>query len=167
MLTARYEDHSDRVIEMLNRKLTAAIRAAAEHLADAYKYGLQLDESPEHSPPGQIPHRYLGHARDGYGPVNGENEPNNTPVQGFSGTQTDFLATYIDGGADDVFGVVNGYVGFLPSHVTRRDQNYLLQWDQGTIPRRLGVRRPWVDEIYDRNKVYIKADAKAAFEGTN
>ncbi len=167
MLTVRFEDHSDRVIAMLNRKLAAAIGAAAEDLADSYKFRLQLDESPEHSAPGQIPHRYFGHARDGYGPVNEVNEPNNTPLQGFSGTQTDFLATYIDGGADDVFGIVNGYVGFLPSHVTTRDQNYLLQWDQGTIPGKFGIKRPWVREIYDINKSEISSEAKAAFEGTD
>ena len=159
MLTARFEDHSDRVIEMLNRKLAAAIGVAAENLAEAYRVRLQKFQAPPHSNIGEIPHRYLGHRPGGWGPVFGEGEINNRPESGFSSIQDDYLATYIEGGADDVFGIVNGYVGFLPSHVTFREKNYLLMWDQNG--------RPWVDEIYGTAKPEMASAAKAAFEGTN
>lgn len=159
MLTARYEDHSDRVIEMLNRKLAAAINVAAESLAEAYRVRLQKFQAPPHSGQGEIPHRYLGHRTGGWGPVFGEGEINNRPESGFASVQTDYLATYIEGGADDVFGIVNGYVGFLPSHVAFREQNYLLNWDRNG--------HPWVDEIYGTAKPEMAIAAKAAFEGTN
>jgi len=159
VLTARFEDHSERVIAMLNRKLAAAIGAAAEDLADAYRAGLQFSQAPPHSRVGEIPHRYFGHRPGGFGPVFGAGEPNNTQESGFSATQTDYLSTYIEGGADDVFGIVNGYVGFLPSHVTTREQNYLLEHDQRG--------RPWVIPLYRSAKSEMARVAKSAFEGTN
>ena len=132
MLTARYEDHSDRVIEMIAKRMTVAIRAAAETLAQEYRDKLMRRQAPPHSRPGQIPYMFFGQE----GGI-----PNNRPETGFSSEQENFLATYIDGGAEYVFGDVDGYVGFMPSHVTSRDKNYLLEHDQ--------AGRPWVKRIFE------------------
>ena len=72
---------------------------------------------------------------------------NNKPPD-FSKIQGDdeFLATFITHGSTDG-GAVVGFTG-ENSHVTRREQNYLIQHDQGTVPAYPGVERPWVDEIY-------------------
>ena len=135
MLTARYEDHSDRVIEMIAKRMAVAIRAAAETLAKEYREKLMRKQSPPHSRPGQIPYMFFGHDNK-LGGV-----PYNRPETGFSSEQQDFLATYIWGGAEYVFGDVEGYVGFMPSHVTSRDQNYLLYHD--------GRDRPWVKRVFE------------------
>ena len=134
MLTARYEDHSDRVIEMIAKRMAVAIRAAAETLAQEYKDKLMRQQAPPHSRPGQIPYMFFGQD-------NKLGVPYNRPETGFSSEQEDFLASYIWGGAEYVFGDVDGYVGFMPSHVTSRDQNYLLEHD------RRG--RPWVKRIFE------------------
>ena len=91
MLTARYEDHSDRVIEMIAKRMTVAIRAAAETLAEKYRDQLMRRQAPPHSRPGQIPYMFFGQE----GGI-----PNNRPETGFSSEQENFLATYIDGGAE-------------------------------------------------------------------
>ena len=76
---------------------------------------------------------------------------NNKPPE-FSKVQGDdeFLATFITHGSTDGGGVV----GFTAenSHVTSREQNYLIQHDQGKVPAYPDVERPWVDEIYDSAK---------------
>ncbi len=143
MLTAQVVDRSQQIMELLNRKLLAAISRACFEIADDYKAELQVNQAPPHSSIGEIPHRYFGHRSGGYGPVFGENEPNNQPPD-FARVQTDYLSTYIEGGAEDVFGEISGYVGFSPSHVVTREQNYLLFHDQNG--------RPWVIPIYERNK---------------
>ena len=134
MLTARYEDHSDEVGKMVARRLTVAIRAAAETLAQEYRDKLMRRQAPPHSRPGQIPYMFFG-KEDGV--------PNNS-----------FLASYISGGAEYVFGDVDGYVGFMPSHVTNRDQNYLLRHDRSS--------RPWVRRVFEsaRNAMIRAAEAR-------
>lgn len=148
MLTGQVVDYSDRIFALLNRKLLAAIDRVSFELADDYKAGLQANDAPPHSDPGQIPHRYLGHKPNGYGPVFGENEINNRPEVGFSAVQADYLSSYIEGGSSQLFDTIEGFIGFAPSHVTRREQNYLIEYDQ----RQDEQRRPWVKEIYTQSK---------------
>lgn len=78
----------------------------------------------------------------------------------FAKTQGDdeFLATFIRSASTETGGVV----GFTAegSHVAHRDQNYLIQWDQGEVPEFPGVERPWVDEIYSM----AKPDMRDAFQ---
>ncbi len=140
MLTVRFEDNREAFKSLLLRKLSAATRAAAGVLAEEYKEILS-DPAPPHSRPGQIPHAYYGHKEGGYGPVNGLYEPNNTPAQGFASTQVDFLKEYLDSSGERDGSAV---VGFAPSHVTTREQNYLLGWDQGRIEGTTVRERPWV-----------------------
>ena len=163
VLTARVVDHRVRIQEMLNAKIGAACKAAADRLADSYVAGLQAQQAPEHSVPGQIPFRYDGHKEGGFGPVHLPLQANNTPLspQRYASVQSDFLATYIESG----FGNNNGsVVGFAPSHVARRSQNYLLQWNDGTTPEQPGVTRPWVKPIYDFAKQDMVADAVEALK---
>lgn len=77
----------------------------------------------------------------------GDREKNNTPPE-FSKVQGDneFLATFITHGST-AGGAVVGFTG-ENSHVTTREQNYLIQHDQGKVPEYPGKERPWVDEIY-------------------
>lgn len=153
MLTVRIESHVERIQALIARKLLAAAQAAAEETADAYKYHLQKRQAPPHSDAGEIPHAYMGYKPGGFGPTN-PTGVNNIPPE-FSSVQTDFLSTYIEGGASGEFGEVSGYVGFAPSHVTRRDQNYLLAHDQSG--------RPWVDEIFRLERENIRRQARTAF----
>jgi hypothetical protein len=161
MFSVTFVNHSERVMDLLNRKLLACVRAAAVELGDSYKFGLQREYAPPHSRLGEIPHAYMGHKTGGYGPVLGaDNTPNNTPESGFAAVQGDFLSSYIEGDASSAFGSVDGWVGFSPqgSHVQSRLQNYLLKHDRNG--------RPWVRPIFDRNRKNIASAAKTAFEGT-
>lgn len=176
--------------ERLQRRIQGACEAAASELSSQYRETLLAIQSPEHSPPGSIPHRYDGYREGGYfdpkgtsgmdrpdsdgSPLSdaemrsvfdiefdpsasfdfggvGERHKNNAPPD-FSKVQGDdeFLATFITYGSTETGAVV----GFTAenSHVTSRDQNYLIQHDQGTVPKYMGVERPWVDEIYDDAK---------------
>ena len=132
MLTARFEDHSEEVSKMIAKRLALAIRETAETLAQEYRDKLMRRQAPPHSRPGQIPYMFFGQE----GGV-----PNNRPETGFSSEQENFLASYIWGGAEYVSGDVDGYVGFMPSHVTSRDKNYLLEHDK--------AGRPWVKRIFE------------------
>lgn len=160
MLNVSFRDNREALKELLRRKVQAATEAAAAVLSEEYQLILSED-APPHSQPGQIPHAYLGHKVGGFGPVNKFLGPNNTPDQGFSGTQSRNLKDFIDS-ARARSGAV---VGFAPSHVTSREQNYLLGWDQGTIPG-TSVRRPWVDEGYQSGKEEMKTQAASAFRET-
>jgi hypothetical protein len=135
VLTARFEDHSDEVSKMIAKRLAVAIRATAEKLAENYKKQLMRQRAPPHSKLGRIPYMFFGQE---------SGIPNNRPETGFSSEQQDFLATYIEGGAEYVFGDVDGYVGFMPSHVTSRDQNYLLEHDR--------TGRPWVKPVFESSR---------------
>lgn len=156
MLTVQFVDHSEAVKELLSRKLLAAVGAAAQILSDGYQGGLQATIAPKHSKVGAIPHAYMGHKPGGFGPLNQPGQPNNTPQQGFSSTQTEFLSEYIDHGSTDLFGDVSGFVGFKPGHVTTRSQNYLLWHD--------AHGRPWVIRLYDKNKQAMATSAQQAFQ---
>lgn len=86
-------------------------------------------------------------------PDYGDRHKNNTVAGGnvmgvpFAADQTDNLANYIEASAAG--GVREGYnIGMAQSHISGRENNYLVLLDQGMIP---GVApRPWVDEIYDQ-----------------
>ena len=163
MLTVRFEDNREAFKLLVARKLQAGVTAAAFELANEYRDMLQETKAPPHSAPGQVPHAYLGHIEGGFGPVNGRGKPNNTPRQGFSQTQTDYLSSYIRHAADEARLAT---VGFAPSHVTNRIQNYLLGWDQGMIDGRPVPRRPWVREGYDRARRAMVLFAKNEIEAT-
>ena len=158
MLSVTFVNHSERVAELLNRKLLACVKAAAVTLSDGYQTGLQDTIAPPHSKMGQIPHAYLGHKPGGFGPVNGYGQPNNTPLQGFAREQTEYLSDYIRGDANGDFGSVEGYVGFEPSHVGSRQDNYLLMHDASG--------RPWVMPLFKKTRQAMVNSAKTAFEGT-
>ena len=161
MFTVRFVSHVDKVEEMLNRKLLAAIKVASETLAEGYRKGLQRKIAPPHSQKGQIPYAYAGHKDGGFGPVNGVGKSNNTPAQGFARSQkvgTDFLSNYISGSASGLFGSIDGWVGFRNSHVISRNKNYLLRWDATT--------RPWVIPLFNKYRKAITRNAKQAFENT-
>lgn len=159
MLTVRFVDHSDQFLEKLRRKLKAAVVAAASELSEGYRTELQREQSPLHSATGQIPHAYVGWLPGGYGPTN-ETGVNNIPPE-FAGIQTAPLASYIDYGSDDLFGI-GAYVGFLESHVNPGagfdGQNYLLEWDRSG--------RPWIQPIFDTWRVAASAVAMEAFKVT-
>lgn len=158
MLNVSFRDNSEAIKELLIRKVQAATEAAARVLAKEYKKAMDT-RSPKHSPAGTIPNKYLGWRPEGYGPVNEGRILNNTTLQGFSSDQDNYLKEYIQAARSN-----NGaVVGFEPSHVTTRQKNYLLGWDQGTIPNQPGVFRPWVDEVYLVSKGYIKQEAATAF----
>lgn len=160
MLTVQFVDHSDRLKEVINRKLEAAIGVATEYLTDSYVFALQASVAPPHSEKGEIPHAYGGHVPGGFGPVHGAGQPNNTPLEGFVREQPirDFLSNYLRGGVTDLFDSIEGYVGFAPSHVGSRNMNYLLQHDRDG--------RPWVKPVFDRARGDMANEAKRAFEGT-
>lgn len=185
-----FESAKQALIERIQKRIQGACEAAAGELAAQYRGTLLEIQSPEHSPPGSIPHRYDGYREGGYfdpGGTSGMNRPdsggspfsdaemrsvfdiefdpstsfdfggagerhkNNAPPE-FAKVQGDdeFLATFITHGSTDAGAVV----GFTAenSHVTSREQNYLIQHDQGTVPEYMGVERPWVDEIYEAAK---------------
>ena len=152
-----FVDHSEAIKDLLEKKLRALVGAAAERLADEYKIALQRETAPPHSEKGQIPFRYLGHKPRGFGPLNGYGEINNTTAFGFSSNQTDYLASYIHGVAGAEGQKIQGLVGFIDSHVTRRDQNYLIWHDRNG--------RPWVMPVYRKSKSAMISEAKAALEG--
>lgn len=154
MLTAQVVDHQQQILDLLKRKLLAMTNRACVELADAYKVGLQERDAPPHSEKGGIPHAYFGWKPGGFGPVYEDLGPNNRPPF-FASFQTDHLATYIEGSAENVFDEIEGYVGFAPSHDVTRRQNYLLFHDQQS--------RPWVDELYQRNKQQIVEYAIESF----
>ena len=161
MSSVTFVDHSEKIKEKLNRKLEACVRAAAVLLSDGYQTGLQKTIAPPHSRIGEIPHAYAGHKPRGFGPLNGYGEPNNTTELGFARDQqvgSDFLSNYIEGGASGDFGTVEGFVGFRPSHVASRAQNYLLRHDE--------TGRPWVYPLFRENRSQMVIAAKTAFEGT-
>lgn len=159
MLTVLFEDHKDRIKEILRKKLGEATFAAADKLADSYKDGLQETIAPPHSRLGQIPHAYMGWKPGGYGPTNpnfrfdDQNTwVNNVPPE-FDSAQVSYLSNFIESGS----GEEKGVVGFRPSHVTDRSDNYLLSHDQFW-------GRPWVRPIYEQVKDQMAAVAKQAFE---
>ena len=154
-----FVDHSEAIKDLLYRKLRALVGAAAERLADEYKHELQKNTAPPHSKRGQIPFAYLGHRPGGFGPLNGYGEINNTVSQGFSSDQSAYLASYIHGVAGAEGQKIQGLVGFIDSHVTRRDQNYLIWHDRNG--------RPWIIPVYQRSKQQMVEESKAAFEGAS
>lgn len=154
MLSARFEDRSFALQARMLKMLRRACEQAADRLAEGYRAGLQARTAPPHSAAGQIPHAYFGWKPGGFGPVNETTTVNNIPPE-FSQEQTDYLSSYIESaGSDETGGAV---VGFAPSHVTRRDQNYLLEHD--------ARERPWVRPIYGRVKKLMADEAKSAFHG--
>lgn len=157
-LSVRIEDHSQQVMELLERKLRAGLGAAAVDLADAYAFGLQRTIAPPHSVLGEIPHAYLGHKPLGYGPLFGEGERNNRQEVGFSATQSEYLSDYIRGASGAPGQSLRGMVGFEESgHVTRREQNYLIDHDRNG--------RPWVMPLYRSAKQQMATAFVSAFEG--
>ncbi len=153
MSSVTFVDHSEAIQEKLNQRLALVLEAAAVSLADGFKFGLQANEAPPHSKAGGIPHAYNGHKIGGFGPVLGEDESrNNAPESGFDSVQTTFLSNYIRGGASGHFGTAEGYVGFEPSHVGARYQNYLIAWDTGRGMPDGGERRPWVKPLFRKNR---------------
>lgn len=158
MLTAQVVDRSQQIMELLRRKLLAMVNRACFELADSYKTGLQQKNAPPHSEKGEIPHAYFGYKPGGFGPVYEDGGPNNRPPF-FATVQTDHLATYIEGSAEEVFGEIEGYIGFSPSHVVTREQNYLLFHDQRS--------RPWVKELYERDKQQIVDYAIESFRSAD
>lgn len=160
MLTAHVIDHSERIKEKIRDKVAAACVAAAEVLAEKYRQELQASQSPPHSRPGEIPHAYLGHREGGWGPRFERGQPNNTPQSGFDSTQIGSLAIYIEAGTSGTGAVV----GFEPSHVGNRSQNYLIEWDQGRVRGGRGRRRPWIRPIFDESKQRMKEAAIAAMK---
>ena len=119
MLTAQVVDHQQEMMALLRRKLLALTNRACFELADAYKVGLQQRDAPPHSEKGEIPHAYFGWKPGGFGPVYEDKGPNNRPPF-FASFQTDHLATYIEGSAENVFDEIEGYVGFAPSEIKCR-----------------------------------------------
>lgn len=158
-LVAEVVDHSQRIKDLIARKLRASLGAAAERLSDQYAAELQRVRAPPHSEKGQVPHAYLGHRPGGFGPVNGPGEINNTVQQGFSRDQSDFLASYIHGVSGGEGQSLRGMVGFEDSHVTSRAQNYLL------VHNFRG--RPWVFPVYQRGKSQMIEDFTSAFRSTD
>lgn len=163
MLTVRFEDYREVLIELLNLKLRAAAEGAAGVLAQHYRDMLSED-APPHSGPGQVPHAYLGHKEGGYGPVNAEGAPNNTPKNKFNGipfssTQVAHLKDYIDVGPAEGGSVV----GFAPGHVSSRPQNYLIAWDRGKVRGQKNKKRPWIDEGYKEARDEMKQVAVEEF----
>ncbi len=159
MLTVRFEDKREEFKALLARKVAAATAEAANVLADTYREILS-DPAPPHSRPGEIPHAYFGHKPGGWGPANGYNQPNNTSAQGFNGTQITFLKNYIDSGASSGSSAV---VGFSPSHVTTREKNYLIGWDQGMINGDPVLQRPWINPGFEMAKQKMRQFAAVEF----
>ena len=187
----------DRATERIRERVKSGCVAAAGALAEGYRDELLAIQSPPHSEPGEIPHKYDGPREGGWGwrdkqremefagsPAipfeadigrlgdvfgidfdpfaTGENltdfyRKNNHPPR-FSKEQGDdeYLATFIQ----HVSSADGGSVGFSPegSHVTMREQNYLIHHDQGTVPGDPnGSRRPWIIPIYESSKPRMHA----------
>jgi len=162
VLTVRFEDKREEFKALLARKVAAATAEAAKVLSDTYREILS-DPAPPHSRPGEIPHAYFGHKEGGWGPVNGRNQPNNTSKNGFNGTQITFLKNYIDSSPESGGSAV---VGFSPSHVTSREKNYLLGWDQGRIDGQPVFQRPWVNPGFDMAIQKMRQFAAVEFRNT-
>lgn len=148
MFSVTFVNHSEKIKELLNRKLLACIKEASERIAESYVEGLQDKFAPPHSNIGQIPHAFNG--RNAYG------EPNNSVLSGFAQDQETYLSNYIEGDAFGRFGDVEGFVGFRPGHVSGRSMNYLIAHDR--------EGRPWVKRLYDRNRSRIASAAETAFK---
>jgi hypothetical protein len=157
MLSVRFSDNREAVKAVLARKVMAACVEAASVLAETYVEILS-DSAPPHSRPGEIPHAYNGHKEYGYR-KNLPLQPNNTAVWGFNGTQITFLKNYIDHSRSERGAVV----GFSPSHVTTREKNYLLGWDQGRIDGSPVPIRPWVNPGFELAKEKMKQFAAVEF----
>lgn len=153
-LSVEIRDHSDYIMELLEAKIRGGIFEASQELASQYREKLS-SPAPPHSQPGEMPHAYLGHKEGGYGPTSGPPLSINNPGQ------VDFLKNYIRGG-------MNG-VGFAPSHVSGRDQNYLIRWDTGQFFRTNGrfARRTWIKRGYEESKQAMIQAFKAGFRETN
>lgn len=148
MSNVMFVDYSEKVLELLNRKLEAGIRAAAIALADGFQAGLQANFAPPHSKPGQIPHAFA------------PDPPKNTPLSGFARIQPpkDYLSNYIEGdAAGAAFDSVSGWVGFRNSHVNTRRINYLLNYD-------IDRNRPWIQRLYRKNRRNMVVAVKKAFK---
>lgn len=170
--TSSMERLKKALYERIQQRVQGACESAGAKLAESYRDELLAVQAPPHSSPGQIPHRYDGVRGTGYGsganfgaaigegfgeslldPISSEfgRVKNNVPPE-FSKVQGDdeFLATFITYGST----ATGAVVGFTSenSHVTSRDQNYLIQHDQGKVPGNEDVERPWVDEIYKQAK---------------
>jgi hypothetical protein len=162
VLTVRFEDKREEFKALLLRKVAAATAEAARVLSDTYQEILS-DPAPPHSMPGEIPHAYFGHKEGGYGPVNGYLQPNNTSSHGFNGTQITFLKNYIDSSSSSDGSAV---VGFSPSHVTTREKNYLIGWDQGRIDGASVPQRPWINPGFEMAKQKMRQFAAVEFRAT-
>lgn len=161
-LRVSFRDNSENAIELIGNNVRVVLKAGAETLAEKYREGLQENFAPPHSKGGQIPHAYNGFIEGGFGPVNEDTRINNTSSQGFARDQQDYLSSYIIGIATAEGHRPRGLIGFTPSHVDRRELNYLLRWDQGTVPGFYRIKRPWVKRIFDRAREAIIASMKGA-----
>jgi len=151
VLTAHVVDHSARVQELLDRKIGAAARAAAEVLSASYKNALQSKVSPKHSEPGEIPHAYNGPARGGYRSPESYGNPDGKNNYG----QVDFLSDYIDSASSE--NGTSAVVGFSQApHVAGRQENYLLDYDQ--------TDRPWTRPVFDDTRAEMKDAAISALK---
>lgn len=152
-LSIEFKDHSDFINDLLEAKVRGGIFEVCDRLAQQYRKKLGVP-APPHSQPGEMPHAYLGHKPGGYGPVNGPPGSRNNPGQ------TNFLKEYIRGGT-------NG-VGFLPSHVTTRQDNYLIRWDTGQFFSSNGryARRTWIKRGYFEAKPLLVVAFERGFDET-
>jgi hypothetical protein len=160
MLSVRFEDNREAVKAVLARKVMAACVEVSNVLTEQYVEMLGTP-APPHSRPGEVPHAYNGHKEFGYRKFQ-PLQPNNTAASGFNGTQITFLKNYIDYGRSG-YGAV---VGFTPSHVSTREKNYLLGWDQGRIEGQPVPIRPWVNPGYELAKAKMKQFAAVEFRTT-
>ena len=152
VLTVRFKDNTFAIQAKIAELAVEASVAAAEELSEQYKYGLATP-APPHSSVGGIPHAYLGWKPGGYGPTN-PTGVNNIPPE-FASEQVDFLKEYIGFARSSSAETLGGVVGFSPSHVAGRSQNYLLDHDRSG--------RPWVRPLYDRAKTAMINAVKAVF----
>lgn len=179
MISVSFADHSGEFLQQLQLRAQAACYAAAQVLAEDFRSGLQQTQAPPHSVVGEIPHKYDGYREFGYDDKRRRGIKNNAPETDFSATQSDYLSNYIEASRSNRGAVI----GFMKSgsHVTRRDQNYLIYHDQGMwtkvrpeaiqkarlskkkIPRPKFVRRPWIQPIYKRSRARMISEAADAF----
>ncbi len=146
MTTVEIRDHSDEYLADLRSRLGTGVGAAAQILAEGYVDALtqtwswQTPTGPEHSRPGEIPHRYFGHREGGF-QLAGYLQVNNLG-------QTNFLANHI--AADSAPGTTEAFVGFEANHTRRGARgwspgtNYLITHD----PLSGYGQRPWIDPVY-------------------
>jgi len=148
-MSVRFEDHSDAIRQRIAAMLADVCENAAEKLTDKYSEKLSRQQAPPHSRKDRTPYAYNGWIRGGYGPVNEETTVNNIPPF-FSAIQQESLYTYLRSSG--------GEIGFLrQGHVTRRDQNYLIQYSTRTD----GQRREWVVKEYRKYKSELRNDLRA------